>query len=542
MIERNKIFAVKLVYAHNCIVDEKLFNDDSTQIVMSEKGNLRINKSGYVVLDFGAEYCGLLHLVYGENFFSGTIRVRLGESVAEACAEIGENGAGNNHSLRDLHYPIISHSEINTSESGFRFARIDLTEGESCVLKTAYIESKSYGEKKRGFFRCDDEQLNRIYEIAERTATLCVQGDIVWDGVKRDRTVWVGDFHPEMCTLAQTYGVMPHFERVLDYARIFVERGAWVNNIPSYSAWWIVCLYEYYFLSGNAEYVTKQLPYLRKILADFNAIVLENGEVDYTNSSLFACEDSLFYVDWCTKGTSEEKLAWATFVAVAARCAQKLLMCVNESFEDATRLYSCLSKVAEKESTFKHIQAFRFFAELRESDGLAEFLTRGGAEGLSGFMSYYILDAAAKSGANEELLPIIKDYFGGMLRFGATSFWEDFDVLWLNDSPQSLEEMPRPDYKNVHRDYGKYCYKGFRHSLCHGWSSGVATFLARNVLGVQPFEAGYRVVKITPKLLGLQFAEGVVPTPYGDIYVRHEQKEGKIVTEYRLPKGVTLLK
>jgi hypothetical protein len=31
--------------------------------------------------------------------------------------------------------------------------------------------------------------------------------------------------------------------------------------------------------------------------------------------------------------------------------------------------------------------------------------------------------------------------------------------------------------KDIHGDFGAHCYVGLRHSLCHGWSAGVAKFI-----------------------------------------------------------------
>ena len=32
------------------------------------------------------------------------------------------------------------------------------------------------------------------------------------------------------------------------------------------------------------------------------------------------------------------------------------------------------------------------------------------------------------------LISIIKEYWGGMLSIGATTFWEDFDIRWLHNA------------------------------------------------------------------------------------------------------------
>jgi hypothetical protein len=63
-----------------------------------------------------------------------------------------------------------------------------------------------------------------------------------------------------------------------------------------------------------------------------------------------------------------------------------------------------------------------------------------------------------------------------MLDVGATSFWEDFDIEWTRGSSR-IDEPPREGEKDIHGDYGAFCYVGFRHSLCHGWSAGVIGFM-----------------------------------------------------------------
>ena len=70
----------------------------------------------------------------------------------------------------------------------------------------------------------------------------------------------------------------------------------------------------------------------------------------------------------------------------------------------------------------------------------------------------------------------MKEYYGGMLSVGATTFWEDFDIEWLNNSAR-IDEVVSNDKKDIHGDFGDHCYKGFRHSFCHGWSSGVIRFI-----------------------------------------------------------------
>ena len=70
-----------------------------------------------------------------------------------------------------------------------------------------------------------------------------------------------------------------------------------------------------------------------------------------------------------------------------------------------------------------------------------EVLIKGGAKGMSTFMSYPIFSGVAKCGEPEYALTMLKDYYGGMLSVGATSFWEDFDVDWLKNCSR-IDELP----------------------------------------------------------------------------------------------------
>ena len=70
----------------------------------------------------------------------------------------------------------------------------------------------------------------------------------------------------------------------------------------------------------------------------------------------------------------------------------------------------------------------------------------------------------------------MKEYYGAMLKKGATTFFEDFDMAWAENS-SDIDRLPKEGERDIHGDFGKYCYVGFRHSFCHGWSAGVLRFL-----------------------------------------------------------------
>ena len=125
-----------------------------------------------------------------------------------------------------------------------------------------------------------------------------------------------------------------------------------------------------------------------------------------------------------------------------------------------------------------------------------------------------------------------------MLDLGATTFWEDFNLDWIPNAAPIDEPVPAGK-KDIHGDFGAYCYPGFRHSLCHGWSSGPTTWLSDHVLGIKIVNVERKQISIEPHLGKLEWAKGTYPTPWGLIEVSHEKKaDGKITTKVKLPKGV----
>ena len=169
-----------------------------------------------------------------------------------------------------------------------------------------------------------------------------------------------------------------------------------------------------------------------------------------------------------------------------------------------------------------------------------KILVPGGGRGYSTFFGYYILAAKALAGDLDGALRDMKEYWGGMLDVGATSFWEDFNLDWLENAGRIDEVVPEGKV-DIHGSYGGYCYVKFRHSLCHGWASGPCPFLSNYVLGVRNIAPGKYEVK--PELAWLDWAKGTYPTPKGEIAVHaFKDANGQTVVEIDAPEGIEILR
>ena len=142
---------------------------------------------------------------------------------------------------------------------------------------------------------------------------------------------------------------------------------------------------------------------------------------------------------------------------------------------------------------------------------------------------YADLDAALRVGAVDWGLAYIRRHWGPAVEAGLTTLWETFDPLWLTDDDPHALTMVGAE----HARYG-----GYETSLCHGWSAGPVPWLHQAILGVHPTADGFSVVRFTPHLGDLEWADGRIPTPHGEIAVRLRREGDRPVAEIDAPEGV----
>ena len=126
------------------------------------------------------------------------------------------------------------------------------------------------------------------------------------------------------------------------------------------------------------------------------------------------------------------------------------------------------------------------------------------------YYNNYVIYAMSLAGHNAATLGVIRNYWGGMLNEGATSWWEGYDPKW--------------EKKDFHAHLQADDGTGYFVSLAHGWSAGPTSWLTERVLGVRPTTGGFKSVDIAPDLGDLQWAEGDVPTPQGNLHVRVDKQ------------------
>jgi len=492
-----------------------------------------------IILDFGREIQGGIELITSTSNKNpvGRVRIRFGESVSETMSDIGKDGATNDHAMRDFVVALPWLGRLEVGNSGFRFVRIDLIDPDTKIEIKEINATFTYRDiPYLGSFTCNDERLNQIWMTGAYTVHLNMQ-DYLWDGIKRDRLVWVGDMHPEVMTINSVFGNNEVVPKSLDLARDLTPLPNWMNGISSYSMWWILIQRDWYYYQGNLDYLKKQKVYLVALLRQLATKIDQNGKENL---------DGGRFLDWPSSENKEavhaglQSLMVMSFQAGAELC---------QILDDPKTVEICNSSVEILKKNVPEMAGSKQAAALLSLSGLvipekanADVLAKDGVHKMSTFYGYYMLKARAQAGDYQGAIDNIREYWGSMLDLGATTFWEDFDIDWMKNAGRIDEIVPEGKV-DVHRSYGRYCYKQFRHSFCHGWSSGPTSWLTQYVLGVNVIEPGCKTIRIEHHLGDLQWVKGSFPTPFGVVKIEHKKMaDGTVKTTYKVPKGVTVVK
>lgn len=497
-----------------------------------------------LLLDFGSELHGGLKLVMGSSSRRepSLVRIRFGESVGEANSttlnsEWKVGFSTDDHAKRDIILEIPRDGMIEIGNTGFRFVRLDLLQNNATIsLKEVSAILRYRDIPYLGSFECNDPRLNKIWITGAYTVHLNMQ-EFLWDGIKRDRLVWLGDMHPELMTISRVFGYNEVIPKSLDLACKQFPLPGWMNGMSAYSMWYLINQYEWYQQTGDMNFLKKHADYISGLIHQVDRKVDAAG-----NETLARAR----FLDWPSSGNKDGvEAGYRALIVWAMQDAHTLSIKLGKT-SDAQLCLNIIERMKKKilpHNNLKQAASLMAIAGLMDpKQACDEVVAVGGGKGFSTFYGYYMLEALAKAGEYEKAMDIINTFWGAMLDLGATTFWEDFNLEWIPDAAPIDEPVPAGK-KDIHGDFGAYCYPGFRHSLCHGWASGPTAWLTDHILGVKIVNVERKQVRIEPHLGKLEWAKGTYPTPWGVIEVSHEkQADGKIATKVKLPKGVKRIK
>lgn len=515
-----------------------------TGIIKKESTTLSTAKGqkSAVLVDFGSELVGGIAISgYGTNNSGKTafkFKVNFGESATEAITANGVKGTTNDHSVIESEIDVSLYNGTSFGKTAFRFVYLELlSENSTYTITNLKAECTLRDIPYLGSFSCDDDTLTNIYNTSAYTLHLCMQ-EKLWDGVKRDRLVWIGDTHPEMLTLRSVFGDNKIIDETLIYIKNTNKLPNFPNNITTYGMWYILILYDWFEYTGREDIIYSVKDYFEGLLEQLLSLIHFENQ-DFLNEEEFKFG---FFLDWPSKDTAGAKAGVISLFVLTLNAAAKICKKIGNQqlLNNTLKAIDYLKTAKLNHNNQKQIAAFMNLAGLLDDKTAKEILIKDNSHGFSTFMSYYILKSVLKTADMETALKLLDEYYGAMLKVGATTFWEDFDINWFREDATIEKVLNKGEY-DIHGDNGKYCYQNFRHSLCHGWSSGPAAFIAEEVLGIKILKPGCKEVSVKPNLGHLNWIKGTYPTPYGIIKVKAEKINSEVKLNVTAPNGVKII-
>jgi hypothetical protein len=366
--------------------------------------------------------------------------------------------------------------EVLDTSSRYAFRMEDLT------LKAVSSAKKSVAPLKSG-----SELLRRIDETSLATLRDCMQ-TVFEDGPRRDRRLWIGDLRLQAMTNYLSFQNNDLVKRCLYLFAAFQREDGWMpacvfekpkpvtghDYLLDYSVLYGAVLYDYVVATKDLATGRDLLPVAAKQIELALKLVGDDGlyaAAPIKGAKLGAPEP---FIDWHFQldksaamqgvliygmrrlarlaemiGRNAETPTYAVSIEKMRAAARK------KYFDESRRVFVCDTQVSWASQAWMTLAGVGSPEECRAA--ISQTMTIGEAvRPNTPYLHHYMLEAMVTCGMQQEALRLIEEYWGGMVKAGADTFWEAYD-------PKNSLFSP---YGDIHSN-----------SFCHAWSCTPAYFL-----------------------------------------------------------------
>lgn len=425
----------------------------------------------------------------------------------------------------------------------FRYVELKIeNHQEHLTIDDFYSTFTAYPFKENAIFTSSDSSLKDIWDVGWRTARLCAY-ETYMDCPYYEQLQYVGDTRIQALISLYVSGddrlmknAIEQFQQSLTSDGLTQSR--YPSNqkqiIPPFSLFWIGMLHDYWWHRLNPGFVKPYLSDVKSVLDWHEKYIDKNNMlsqipywnfVDWPNEWPWKGSDEISGVPAGTlEGHSSilnlqyvyalhraselfeafgQKEEANRYREIAAKIKESTLkLCWDESRK-------LLSDTPEKKEFSQHANLMGVLVDLFPAGSDKELMKRVVEDSTliqcTYYYRFYLNQAMKKAGLGNEYIPMLKPW-RNMLAIGLTTFAE------------------RPDPTR---------------SDCHAWSASPNYDLLATVVGIEPGTSGFRTVRMRPNLGSLEWVEGKMPHPDGEISFKLK-RNGKVGLngEVVLPKGI----
>lgn len=451
-----------------------------------------------VVLDFGEHLTGYCSFSVEELRAATDAPLRIKFTFAEVPAELATpfdpyTGGLSRAWLQD---EIITISDVPSTITiprrlAFRYVKMELlgSSGYSDfrISNISFNASTSVNAKPDVLAASTDKMIARIDQVGLTTLKECMQ-TVYEDGPKRDRRLWIGDLYLESLANMYSYknyeltkhclyllaglsyenGVAPSnvFERPKPHPQI--------NPLFDYALIYDVAVKEYVEATGDKQTALDLWPLVKRQLEIPKKYIGDDGMIDYERAG----KEWWLFFDW--RNGLDKQAALQGVVIWAYKNTYELANMLGKENEvaDLPALIKKMSDAAHKNLYDKTLAVFTSGKDKQVSYASQAWMVLSGVatkdEGAKAltklpsmqnvvypgapYLYHYVIEAMIQCGMNKEAKTLLLDYWGGMVKKGADTFWEVYD--------------PNDDFLSPYNFFPVNSY-------CHAWSCTPVYFIRK---------------------------------------------------------------
>ena len=525
-----------------------------------------------IVLNAGEEMTGYLRLTFGEG--RGAL-VSLLESEAYVQKEKSPTAGtpikknrmdtvtGHLEGYRDIYHV----GGLGSSEKPeifepfwfrtFRFIELTVrTEEEPLEIFSLDYEETGYPLKVMTHVETSDPSLKSIWELSERTLRRCMH-ETYEDCPFYEQLQYTMDTRSQ---ILYTYAVSADDrlarKAIDDFARAQRSNGLLncsypnmnPNVIPGFSIFYILMVYDHMMYFGDKALVRRYMPAVDRILAYFDRHLTPDGLVEKVGGVNLTARYWSF-IDWAVEWNPTTGMPPA---GLKGPITMESLLYVY-GLQHAAHLAEYIGRMdTASEYRERAMQVQKAIRRLcRQADGLltdgpcALLMENGNVPALHSSQQVQVFGVLTGTldveSGRRNLIKVVEEKghpqctvamrFYLFRALEKTSLYEQTNSLW-------------DAWRNMIYDGCTTCIESedYARSECHAWGALALYELPSAILGVRPATPGYEKIQVSPHTEFLDWAEGTVKTPAGDVRVSWERRGEKLDLSVEAPEGISILK
>ncbi len=458
-----------------------------------------IKKWNSVVIDLGDHYTGFfsfdLKTIFGSPDAPVRFRFTFGEVPAELATPFDPfNGGVSRAWLQDVEYNIMHLPGSYTVDRRMacRYIKIDLIGSSPYfdfrISNINFKAGTSAQATPETLASTTPDLIQKIDSTGLKTLKECMQ-TVYEDGPKRDRRLWVGDMYLESLANKYSFENDQLTKRCLYLLAGLSDDDGYIlgtvfetpephaqagQRLMDYSLLYNASLKEYLKATNDEETAKDLWPVAKRQLSIITNYVSEDGLVDYEKAN----REWWLFFDWKDGLNKSACIQGLMIFALSETYELAKLLQVESEVKEVPALIKKMKRAALKNLYNSNTGLFECGNDAQVSYASQAWMILGGVlsekasqKALTNvmksqnalqpggpYMYHYFIQALMNSKMYDDAKKVLTDYWGGMVKKGADTFWEVYD--------------PENDFISP---YGFFPIN----SYCHAWSCTPVYFIRK---------------------------------------------------------------